>query len=177
MAEAEKKLRGIFSRLKADKKSLFTVILGLTGILLVLLSELPSVSSGQKSDADKMQSCNDSEICRSVEKLLSQIEGAGEVNVMLTFETKGEKIYARDSDEETSSGGESRTGQKYIIIDGSQGEDGLVIKELYPEIRGVAVVCTGGDDPKVKGEISALLSALFDIGSNRISIAPRAEKE
>ena len=95
MAEAEKKLRGIFSRLKADKKSLFTVILGLTGILLVLLSELPSVSSGQKSDADKMQSCNDSEICRSVEKLLSQIEGAGEVNVMLTFETKGEKIFPK----------------------------------------------------------------------------------
>ncbi len=177
MADTEKTFTQLFNKLKADKKSLFAVILGLSGIFLILLSELPLVSATEKYQADESQSYSEGELCNEVEKLLTQIEGAGKVSVMLTFETKGEKIFARDSDEEVSLQGENRTNQTYIIIDGNQGEEGLVIKEIYPEVRGIAVVCDGGDDPEVKSEISAMLSALFDIGSNRISIAPRAEKE
>ena len=67
--------------------------------------------------------------------------------------------------------------EKYIIVDTSQGESGLAIKIIYPKIRGVAVVCSGGDDPIVNSRIKSLVSALFDIGSNRISIARRAEEE
>jgi len=96
---------------------------------------------------------------------------------MLTYETAGEKIFAKDREAENSADNKRRTSDKYIIVDGDKGENGLIVKEIYPEIRGIAVVCTGGDNPQVRREISVLLSALFDIGSNRISIARRAEKE
>lgn len=177
MTETKKALSQLFEKLKKDKKSLFTVILGLTGIFLILLSELPAVSESEKPCIGDEESYADGELCKDVEKLISQIKGAGNVNVMLTYENKGEKIFAEDSESENSTDKESSISRKHIIIDGNQGEDGLVIKEIYPEVRGVAVVCSGGDDPEVKSEISAMLSALFDIGYNRISIAPRAEKE
>ncbi len=177
MTETKKTFTQFLDKLKSDKKSLFTVILGLAGILLILLSEIPSMHDTEKIQESNEKSYADSELCRDVEKLISQIKGAGDVSVMLTYENTGEKIFAKDSDIENTSDNESQTSHKYIIIDSNQGENGLVIKELYPEIRGVAVVCSGGDDPTVRGAISSLLSALFDIGSNRISIAPRAEKE
>ena len=177
MAEIKNAFTEFLVRLKADKKAMITVILGLTGILLIALSELPSVSSRNNTDNIKKDDYSESDLCRDVEKLISQDKGAGDVSVMLTYETKGERIFAKDSENEHSDNNKIRTSDKYIILDSGQGEDGLIIKEVYPEIRGVAVVCTGGADPQVRREISDLLSALFDIRSNRISIAAKGETE
>lgn len=177
MAEIKKTLSDFFVKLKADKKALFTVVLGLSGIFLILLSEVPAFAENSEIKNSEERSYTESELCREVEKMLSQIKGAGDVSVMLTYENSGEKIYATDNENDTSSENQSSSNYKHIIVDGNNGEEGLVIKELYPRIRGVAVVCSGGDDPQVQSNISSLLSALFDIGSNRISIAPRADKE
>lgn len=177
MGETKKALAQLFCKLKNDKKSVVTLALGFLGIVLMLLSELPSFSSSDNTVEAKQEIYAVSDLCRDVEKLISQVEGAGEVSVMLTYETAGEKIFAKDREAENSADNKRRTSDKYIIVDGDQGENGLIVKEIYPEIRGIAVVCTGGDNPQVRREISVLLSALFDIGSNRISIARRAEKE
>ena len=48
-----------------------------------------------------------------------------------------------------------------------------MIKEIYPEIRGIAVVCDGGNNPVIKEQLVSILSALFGINTNRISVAAR----
>ena len=40
-----------------------------------------------------------------------------------------------------------------------------------PTVRGVAVVCTGGDRPRVRQTLTMLLSAALGIPTNRISVA------
>ena len=178
MNELSRGLKETLEKLKKDKKALITVVVGVVGMLLILLSELP-VFSGErdkKSESNENIYINNS-LEEQTEKLISQIKGAGKVSVMLTYESSEESIWATDYDRKSKADGESDENEKHIIIDGEDGETGLAVKVIYPKVRGVAVVCSGGDDPTVRSEIKALLSALFDIGSNRISIARRAVKE
>ena len=177
MTELTGSFKEILNKLKKDKKAFFTVILGITGMMLILLSELPLFSGGEKKEAKETESYYAQELEENTQRLISQIQGAGKVSVMLTYDTSEEIVWAKDIDSKSEGDGKSDTSEKHIIIDADSGETGLEIKVVYPKIRGVAVVCTGGDDPVVQSEIKALLSALFDIGSNRISIARRAEKE
>ena len=41
----------------------------------------------------------------------------------------------------------------------------------YPAVRGVAVVCTGGERPRVRQTVTMLLCAALGISSNRVSVA------
>lgn len=177
MADIKRSFNDIFLKLKKDKKTLLTVILGITGMLLVLLSELPMFSSEKDIPEGKNVTDFSYDLQRQVENLISEIEGAGKVSVMLTYDTSEERVWAKDTDERKDNGGNNDVSEKHIIIDTVQEESGLCVKVIYPKVRGVAVVCSGGKNPQVISEIKALISALFDIGSNKISIAPRAEEE
>ena len=70
--------------------------------------------------------------------------------------------------------GNSDVENKYVIIDNDKGEGGMQLKIISPKIRGVAVLCKGGDNPIVKEQIITAISALFDISTNKISVATMA---
>lgn len=178
MGEFKSQFGEMLKKLKKDKKALLTVAVGVLGMLLVLLSELPFAgqTKPQNDTSTEGEYCTE-ELERKTEELISQIEGAGKVSVMLTYEATSETVWAKDTDSKKEGNENDDIQEKYIIIDTDQGETGLEIKVIYPKIRGVAVVCSGGDDPVVNSRIKSLVSALFDIGSNRISIARRAEQE
>ena len=173
MAENGRGGAELIKKLLKDKKALLTVIIGITGMLLVLLSELPSFSDEDEVKAD--ESFFYQQLEQRAEKLISQIDGAGKVSVMLTYASTEETVWATDTRNQSRDTTGSELISEHIILDTDNGENGLAVKVIYPEIRGVAVVCSGADNPQVKSEIKALISALFDIGSNRISIARRAE--
>ena len=59
----------------------------------------------------------------------------------------------------------------FIIVSDSDGEHAVKLCEIYPKIRGVAVVCTDGDLPQVKESVVRLLSASLGIPSSRIEVA------
>ena len=40
-----------------------------------------------------------------------------------------------------------------------------------PTVRGIAVVCTGGESPRIRETVTLLLSAALGIPSNRVSVA------
>ena len=164
-------------KLKKDKKALLTLAVGIGGMLLILLSEIPVSEASQQKNVSQQAENFSRELEEETEKLISKIKGAGRVSVMLTYESSEERVWAMDKEEKIQSDGESDIDERYIIIDADEGETGLALKVIYPRVRGVAVVCSGGADPAVQSEIKGLLTALFDIGSNRISIAPRAEEE
>lgn len=171
-------LRELMKKLMKDKKAFFIVLTGLTGILLIAFSELPFFSDSSEKEVEADFSFYDCrELQRETEKLLGSVEGAGKVSVLLTLESNEERVYATDTEEKSERDSSLQSKSQHIIVDASQGETGLIRKVIYPRVRGVAVVCSGGDDPRVRSEISSLLSALFDLGSNRISIARRAEQE
>ena len=59
----------------------------------------------------------------------------------------------------------------YIIVKTDNGEEGMLLKVTQPKIRGVAIVCRGGNSPQVRQSITDTVTAVLDISSARVNIA------
>ena len=167
-------LKKLLSKLRSDKKAMFIIAIGALGMLLILFSETGS-ETDDKSIADNTPLIlSEIELAYQVEKFIENIEGAGKTKVILTFESFEETVYAFDKDETTSTEGKLDYKSEYVIIDAGDSEGGLKLKILSPKIRGVAISCKGGDNPIVKEQIITSIAALFDISTNKISVAKMA---
>ena len=100
-----------------------------------------------------------------VKTLCGRVAGVGEVEVMITLSGGFEYVYA--TDKKLTVGGESTS---YITVGSGDDESLVYITERLPAILGIGVVCTGGMDPTVRREVTALLSAAFGVGSNKIYV-------
>lgn len=176
ITEKFKALLKLKEAMQKNKKLTAVVILGLAVMLLLLFSEAPGRQQEtvpQQETAETAQQLSD-----ELSALLMNINGAGRVKVMITYESSNEQVYACDTDENTEQKQDEISERSYksehIIIKDDSGEAGLIIKENYSKVRGVAVVCDGANDPYIKGQIISTVSALFDINSTRISVAEMA---
>ena len=168
-------IKKIILKIKSDKKAMFIIFIGLLGMILIMLSG--GSDSENKTESDNINQqiiLSERELAYNVEKFIENIDGAGKSKVILTFESFEETVYAIDKNESFNQNGNSDVENKYVIIDNDKGEGGLQLKILSPKIRGVAVLCKGGDNPVVKKQIITAISALFDISTNKISVATMA---
>ena len=161
---------------KQNRTAGFVVILGFIGILFVLLSDFVSggeeiASSSEKSDFYHYES--EEELETKLEEIISKISGAGRANVMLTFDSSSEYIFATNSfrNKETE---ETEEKDEFVIIDGKNGEEAILLKMNKADVRGVLVICEGGGNPIVREKIIEALCALLDIPSNKVSVAEMA---
>ena len=167
----QEKLKEIMADASTRRKVF--ILLAVLGIIIVFLSG-NTFSSSRKTDEKETTSFNYDVYTESLEERLkttiSSIEGVGECEVMITLEKGGENVYARDSESKTDDSLESRE-DNYVIYDSEDGESPLLIDEYFPEVQGVAVVCSGGGDSAVREKIIETVSSLFGIPTNRISVS------
>lgn len=102
-------------------------------------------------------------------EILSRVEGAGEVSVMLTVRSGMERILATDRDSAEHED-ESELREETVVISTDSGEEVVLIGQNYPTFQGALVVCPGGDDPEVQLALTRALSALTGLTSNRITV-------
>ena len=62
------------------------------------------------------------------------------------------------------------TEREYVITDVDGNGTPIKVKLVFPKLRGIAVVCRGGGNPINQEKIVSLLSALFDLSSNRVYV-------
>ena len=113
---------------------------------------------------------NAEDIQEDLEKLLSNISGAGRVEVLLSYQSQEERIYQRN---ESSSSGQGTTNLQVdtvVITDSGHNQDGLVQKILAPTYRGAVIVCDGADDPAVALAIVEAVTSATGLSTNRISV-------
>ena len=181
---------------KIKKDRLFIAFL--TGVLMLVIA-IPS-ETGQKRkensqknaesfrvDSTKTMSQSDytAYMEERLETILSQIEGAGKVQVMITWKTNGEKIIEKDRQnreehvsEKDNQGGNRTTStrdtQETTVYDSgnrnSSEQEPYVSKELSPKAEGVIVIAPGGDDAVVVKNITEAVQALFEIDTHKIRI-------
>lgn len=94
--------------------------------------------------------------------MISAIEGTSDVRVMVTVDCGVEYVYAQNI--ETSE--QNEKSEYYSAGD----DDALLLKELRPKVRGVAVVCRGGDDIAMQKKIIELVSGALQLSSGRIFV-------
>jgi stage III sporulation protein AG len=115
-----------------------------------------------------------------LKKILSNIKGVGEVDVMITYETSTEVVPALNvtkssqiTEEKDAQGGVRTTTQDELgqnVIMANQNEQLVVIKEIKPQIRGVVIVAAGASDIKIKTELIAAAQTLFQIPTHKVMV-------
>lgn len=169
---------------KKDKKMLLVIFVGFIGVLLIALSEISFDDSTDKNN-EKILSSDSYEYCAYIEKrvedIVSSIDGAGNVRVMITLAETTEYVYAQNQNGTKKSNKDSENSDNknsFVIIEKDNNDSGLLIKTFEPKIRGVAIVCDGGDSPTVQQQIYSTVSAVLNVSTARISISKlTSEKE
>ena len=124
----------------------------------------------------------EAQMAASLEEALAQVEGVGQVRVVLSLESTNEKVVEKDiptsSSTQSSSGSDgstsssaSDTEESTVYQRGSDGtETPYVIRENYPEVRGVLVIAQGGGDPVIVQQIQEAVMALFRVDAHKIKV-------
>ena len=93
------------------------------------------------------------------------MQGAGSVSVAVTLDGSYRAIYAQNF----ADGSNSK--REYFLVGSGSSEKALLLGYSPPDILGVAIVCDGGSNSKVRAEIISLVSALLDLPTNKIYVA------
>lgn len=168
-------------RIRNDKKMLFAIIAGFSGVILLIISNF---SAGENIDSNELTFENEqvqewsiTDIEEKIEEkltgIISSVNGAGKTEVYVNISSTGEYVYAENKKTDTDSDNSS-SDSEIVIYEKDDSENGLVITIKSPEILGVAVVCEGGDSSVVRAEISKLITSLFGIGTDRVYVGTKS---
>ncbi len=105
-----------------------------------------------------------------LEETLAEIEGAGEVRVMLTVQSGMKRVLAQDKSMEQEKDSVQQETKTVVISVGSGTQETVLIQQIYPQFQGALVVAEGGGDPTVKLKLTEAVAALTGLGADKISI-------
>ena len=106
--------------------------------------------------------------------LLSQVEGAGAVEVMIYADSSSEMVPAYNdqlnsrSDEETGRISLESSERRELALSGD--DKPVILRVEIPEIKGVVVVAEGADDFLVKQELNSAVCTLLGVPEHRVRI-------
>jgi stage III sporulation protein AG len=159
--------REAFSKIKEIKGVIWIVIALVLGICFIIAGGIVQKRKNELPSAKEVFSYSDYEknIEERVAGIVSKVGGVYDVCVMVTLDSALNYSYA-ENDKGNSS--------EYVTVRDKDGnESGVLISENTPKIRGVAVVCGGGEDPNIRLEITKLVSALLNIPQNKVYVGGR----
>lgn len=158
---SEGRVEAFFGFIK-DKKSIWLAFVALSlGVFLMLFS-----GGNSKDSIDPYSAVDTAELESRVRDLCERVSGVGSAAVMITMDTAGEQVYAKNT-RVVGKGEGSENIYEYVTASG-----GLVpTEEKLARVRGIAVVCSGGNDAAVRLTLTEMLCALFDIPASSVSIA------
>ena len=186
-----------------EKKDLFALFTGkkgspiligmLIGLLLLVITWPDGKSRKAEPDTQAAESVSDTgeesadararELERRLERVLTQVQGVGDVKVMITLRSAGEAVVEKDkrtsdseSTQNTDSTGKSsaKSGEEEentVYEKKENGEETPYIKEIRePEVAGVVVAAAGGGNAQVAADITDAVMALFGIEAHKIKV-------
>lgn len=156
---------------KDDKKRInLLLVSGLAGMLLLCMSEwLPAGQSTQNVAQSQTAAEYEQQLETRLATLIRAMDGAGETVVMVTLDCGEETTYAADTRTEKTSEDtrSSAASQRTHLLAGAQP---VVQSVQAPQVRGVAVLCQGGDNAGTQRRITELVSALTGVGASHITV-------
>ena len=153
------------------KKWLFILAGAALGVFLVVWRPASSAPSRDGTDGLEKVSFYTETLEKRIEDLCRASSGIKDVSVLLTLDSGSEYVYAADTAEQKDPDGVTEGTREYLIVSGENGDEPVRVTEIFPKVRGVAVVCTNGDRADVRERITTLLSAALGIPTNRIRVS------
>lgn len=110
---------------------------------------------------------------RELAAILSKIDGAGRVEVMLTLRSGEAVQYQTDYENSNQSGDTvSSTARQTTVIlrrDGAY-DEAAVVKTEYPQFQGALIVSEGASDPVVHLALENAAAVLLRLGTDKITV-------
>lgn len=141
---------------------------------------IKSTSDIKKEDETEVYS---EDLEKKLKKFLSNVAGIGDVEVMVTLKGSKERIVLKDSpftqesmNEVDGEGGNRvsssvRNEESTVMVGNGSGENlPYVIRELEPEVEGIAVIAEGGDRPEIIAEIIEAVQVLFNVPAHKVKV-------
>lgn len=105
-----------------------------------------------------------------LEQILSYIDGAGNVKVLITEKYGEETIYQINEDVSVSENNSSNRTETVLLSDSDRNEIGLVRQTNPAVYQGAIVLCQGADDPVVRLRIYEAVSKVTGLGADKIAV-------
>ena len=165
-------MKEIIKKLKGIKGIGFLAIGLIFGLVLVALgsfsfgkdkNEDSEAAEAQKKESGDNLDESKRKLEAELKSIIESMDGVGNASVVVSFDESSCAVYAQDG---TYSGGVLQS-KSYVL---SEGKTPIMIKTVYPRVRGVAVVCGGGSNPIIAEKITDLLCALLELNSTRVFV-------
>lgn len=131
------------------------------GLALLLVGNLPhgaDAAYDAQSDPAAYIDLYTTALEQKIAALCAEVEGVGNVRVAVSLDSGYRRVYAQQE-------------ESYILVSSGTSRDAIHLTDQPPAISGVGIVCTGGNDPRVRSRLVGLLCAAFDLGAHQIYIA------
>ena len=142
----------------------FVVLVGLIGVGLLLL---PADGQAKADDDPIRQTQPETTLQSQLEQLLGQLQGAGQVKLLLTTARGEQYIYQTDSN--AGQNGELRL--ETVIISGENRQENPIVQQtIGPVYQGAVVLCQGASDAAVRLAIVEAVSKATGLGADKICV-------
>lgn len=142
------------------------LVLGL-GLVLMLW---PGSQGTQRSVSTSEEPVPAAGMQAELETILSQIQGVGKVQLLLTQQKGPETLYQQDEDMDSDSDSSSSRRDTVILTDQTRAETGLVRQVNPPVYLGAVVVCQGGDQPQVRLAVVEAVCAATGLTADKVTV-------
>lgn len=176
------KFKEFYDKIKAVKNIEIIIAVVVIAMVILIYSFISTDKKQSETKANNQTISDEANLTIQMEQdlinILSQIKGAGEVRVMITYNGSTEKVIANTKSTHTNNSNSgtavttsTNTVTETPIIISANGVSRLyVIKEIMPAITGVIVVAEGASSAKVRLELMRAVQTLLDINANSIEI-------
>lgn len=152
-----------------SKKYRYVLLIVLVGLVLMALPT--SKKSGQNTTpASEPVIQSDIAINDKLSELLSKLDGAGKVEVMLTVAHGEETIFQTDSKFSQTEQSSTTQQDTVTVTDASRNQSGLVRQINPPVYQGAVILCQGADSASVRLSIVDAVSKATGLGADQISV-------
>ena len=121
---------------------------------------------------------------KELSEILAKMDGVGDVEVMMYFESGEVKVPAVDESTQTSTtkeddsqGGTRLTeqetnGSNIVMGNNGGGNEPFILQTYKPPVTGVYIVAEGAENTKIKYDIQVAVSTLYDVSLDKINVYP-----
>lgn len=146
------------------QKYKFVLLVVAVGIAFMLIPDFIPQSNTQETIEAEPERMEGMEV--RLQKILTNIKGAGRVEVMLTEASGQETVYQTD----TELSGDRSNHDTVIVSNADRTELGLIMQINPPIYLGAVIVCDGADDAKVRLSVTEAVSNATGLGADKISV-------
>lgn len=147
------------------KKYRFVLLIFALGIGLMLIPGKKAQDAVPAAPREEVRQ----DLQKELEALLRQVEGAGEVRVLLSWSTGTAYEYQQNVERKTGDS-ETEESRTTVLIKADGSEAAVPVRTIYPICKGAVVVCQGADRASVVLDLIRAVSSVTGLGSDRITV-------